>query len=190
MVTHAVAQSDNGTESPETSPTALAREEQAEESEEREECARIVVVELEAVVAPVERAALTAGFGHLAVFVHGDVDQGTALQIVCLFVLFVDIDSDESRNEHLCHFFLMEGPAHGVTVIGVVSFTADGLRRGVEVRRNHLEAAEGKSKGEACGSESDSFTADGKCVAMEGSFVKRVEPCSPEEQVGKLQVAP
>ena len=147
MVAHAVAQSDDGSESPETCPAALAREEQAEESEEREECARIVMVKLEAVVAPVERAALTAGFGHLAVFVHGDVDQGTALQIVCLFVLFVDIDSDESRNEHLRHFFLMEGPAYGVTVIGMVSFTANGLRRGVEVGRYNLETAEGKSKG-------------------------------------------
>ena len=80
MVAHAVAQSDNCTESPETCPTALAGEEQAEEPEEGEERTCVVVVELETVVSPVERAALAAGFSHLAVFVHRHIDEGTALE--------------------------------------------------------------------------------------------------------------
>ena len=108
MVPHAVAQSDNSSESPETCPAALAREEQAEEPEEREERTCVVVVELEAVVAPVERTALVAGLSHLAVFVHGHIDEGTSLEVARLFVLFIDIHADESRNKHLRHFFLVE----------------------------------------------------------------------------------
>ena len=108
MIAHAVAEGNDGAESPETGPAAFSREEQAEEAEEREERASVVVVELEAVVAPVERAALAAGFGHLAVFVHGHIDEGTSLEVAVLFVLFIDIHADESRNEHLGHFFLVE----------------------------------------------------------------------------------
>ena len=189
MVAHAVAQGDDGAESPEASPAAFAWEEQAEESEEREECTRIVMVELEAVVAPVERAALAAGFGHLAVFVHRHIDKGAALERIGLFILFVDIDADKSRNEHLCHFFLVEGPAHGVTVIGMFAFTANGLRCGVEVGRYNLETAEGKAKGECCGCKPDAFTACCKRVAMECGFVERVKTCAPQEEIRELQVA-
>ena len=189
MVAHAVAQSDNGTESPETCPTALAREEQAEEPEEREERACVVVVQLETVVAPVERAAHVSGLAHLVVFVHGHIDKGTALERIRICILFINIDADESRNEHLGHFFLVERPADGVTVIGVVAFATHGLRRSVEVRWNNLEAAEGKPESERCSGKPDAFTAGGKRIAVECSFVKRVEPGAPEEQVSELQVA-
>ena len=105
---HAVTEGDDGAHGPERGPAALARQEQAEEPEEGEERARIVVVELETIVAPVERASLATRFGHLAVFVHGDVYERAALQVSALGILFVYVHADKSRQEHLREFFLVQ----------------------------------------------------------------------------------
>ena len=186
MRAHTVTEGDNGAHGPEGCPAALARQEQAEESEEGEERARIVVVELEAVVAPVERA---SGRSHLAVFVHRDVHERTAHEVSRLFVLLVHVHADKSRQEHLCKFFLVQGPADGVPVVGVVAFAAHGLRCRVQVRRYQLEAGKCKPEGEASGGEPDALAAGLERFAVEGGFVQRVEPCTPQEEVGELQVA-
>ena len=183
---HAVAEGEYGANGPERGPATLAGQEQAEESEEGEERARVVVVELEAVVAPVERA---SGGAHLAVFVHGDVHERTALQVTALGILLVHVHADESRQEHLCEFFLVQGPADGVPVVGVVAFAADRLRGRVQVRRYQLEAGERKPEGEARGGEPDALPAGGERLAVECGFVQRVEPCAPQEEVRELQVA-
>ena len=147
MGAHAVAEGHHGPEGPEGCPAALARQEQAEESEEREQGAGAVVVQLEAVVTPVERAPLGARFFHGAVFLHIDVDKGTADEAARLFVLSIDVYADESGQDHLHEFFLVQAPAAGMAVVGVVAFATHGLRRGVQVRRDDLETAEGEAEG-------------------------------------------
>ena len=171
MCAHAVTEGEHGADSPECGPAALAGQEQAEEPEEGEERTRVVVVELETVVAPVERASLASGFGHLAVFAHGDIDKRTALQVARLFVLFVHVHADKSGQQHLREFFLVQGPADGVAVVGVLAFAAHGLRGRVQVRRYQLEAGESKPEGKPCCSKPDAFAAGSARWAMECGLV-------------------
>ena len=83
----------------------------------------------------------------------------------------------------------MQAPADGVAHVGMVAFAAHGLRGGVQVGRHQLETGERKPESEACGGKPDALAARLERVAVEGGLIKRVEPGSPQEEVGELQVA-
>ena len=120
MVAHAVTQGDNSTQAPESRIATLARKEQAKESEEGKERARIVVVQFERIVAPIERRTTL----QLAVFVHRETHERGTFEVTRLFVLFVNVYTHKARQQNLRHFFLVQGPTHGVAVIGVAIVTA------------------------------------------------------------------
>ena len=144
MCTHAVAQGKNCPKAPEHGPAAFAGQEQAQEPEQGQECACVVVIQLEWVVSPIERRPARG-----LVFLYGKSHERTAFQFPGLVVVFIDVHPDEPGQEHLGQFLLMQGPAYGMAQVGVVPFATDGLGGGVHVGRYHLKAADGKPEGES-----------------------------------------
>ena len=184
MVTHAVAQSNDSTQTPERRIATLARQKQAKESKEGQQGARIVVVQFERIVAPIERRTAL----QLAVFIHRKTHKRGTFEVTRLFVLFVNVHTHKARQQNLSHLFLVQGPANSVAVIGVAVIATHRLRCRVHVRRHNLEARKRKAKTETHRRKAETLATSLQGIAMEGDFVKRIKTGSPQEQVSKLQV--
>ena len=144
MVTHTVAQRHDSAQAPERRIATLARQEQAKESEEGQQGTRIIMVKLERIVAPIERRAAL----QLAVFIHRETYERGTFEVAGLFVLLVNVYAYKTRQQYLGHFFLVQGPADRVTVIGVAIVAAHRLRGRVHIRRHNLETRKRKAKAE------------------------------------------
>ena len=103
------------------------------------------MVQLERIVAPIERRTTL----QLAVFVHRETHEGRTFEVTRLFVLFVNVYTHKARQQNLRHFFLVQGPADRVAVIGVAIVAAHRLRGRVHIRRHNLETRKRKAKAEA-----------------------------------------
>ena len=145
MVTHTVAQGNDCTQAPERRIATLARQEQAKESKEGQQGTRVVMVELECIVTPIERRASL----QLTVFIHGEAHERGTFEVARLFVLFINVYTHKARQQNLRHFFLVQGPADGVAVIGVAIVATHRLCGRVHVRRHNLETRKRKAKAEA-----------------------------------------